>query len=159
MRYSIVFVIFAAFLLSSASAKSGECDCTGDTCECCEHVEFKEGSFNVNDTFCAQIQYLPAVYGVSFILKANKLILINETFSLENPDVCFGIGLGKGIEGCLDFTNLHFTRKDLSGCLAVGLSVLDYQLFTINFGCFDIHVPLKSPHLPPNKLNQIVLNN
>lgn len=66
-------------------------------CGCCEHIEVKD--LHINDTICVNITAIVSTLSLNIVVTLDGKVIFNDTESLENPDVCFGIPYIKKVRG------------------------------------------------------------
>ncbi|PRP85100.1 hypothetical protein PROFUN_07171 [Planoprotostelium fungivorum] len=142
MRAIFCVVLFLAITASVDSA----CSCSREamSCSCCEPVVI-DHVVHYNGSLCAEMDYLPAKMGVSLLLKAGSWVIVNKTFSLDEPSFCGGIGID-GFSGCVDFTDMKYSLTEFAGCVAVEVDVLGYKAVKTSLGCFDLKNPFVHTH-------------
>lgn len=126
-------------LLSLFVGAFSGCQCDKDDCGCCQHIEIDV--LGVNDTGCLNISYIPATIALSLTFSLDNDVLINETVSAMDPDVCLPIPVIKDfVDICFDFTNMKYTSTDISGCVAVAFTLFGVTVGSFGLGCFDLPI-------------------
>eukprot|EP00050_Salpingoeca_kvevrii_P000021 m.140044 g.140044 ORF g.140044 m.140044 type:complete len:209 (-) comp10007_c1_seq2:61-687(-) len=156
---ALVLCLVAASVLGAAGGaaqgSSAGCDCSGDECGCCAHVEAHE--VHLNDTLCANITVIPASLSLSVTISVDSHVLVNKTVSLEDPSFCVGVPyLKKFASLCVDFTNMTYSTKEVSGCVSVEIKLVDVRVGKWKLGCFSFPLmdgkPSMQLQLPPDAL-------
>jgi Domain of unknown function (DUF4773) len=150
-----------------AVGKACECDkAESDDCGCCAHVDIK--SLGINDEVCVNItcefydlstvhgcghcdcvssvtllwllpQDIPATVSLSITLSLDGKVILNETESALDPDVCVPIPvLDKLIDVCVKFFDMNVSKTHVSGCVKVEFTVLGFTVATVELGCFSV---------------------
>jgi hypothetical protein len=67
---------------------------------------------------------------------------------VEDPDICFQVPYIHVLGLCLDFTNMEYSKENVTGCVDLGAKVAGVQVVKIHLGCFDIPLLLANPGMP-----------
>lgn len=134
------------------------CDCEGDECGCCQHIEWSK--IHLDDNVCLNITYNPQQLSISLTLEIGKDVIFNKTLSAKNPDFCVDVPfLHKLASLCIDFSNLTVSNSQFSGCVEIEAKLLDITVEKAKLGCFDIHVlvdQVKAQVLAMKKLGKLL---
>eukprot|EP01121_Diplochlamys_sp_Union-15-3_P006092 TRINITY_DN1656_c0_g1_i2.p1 TRINITY_DN1656_c0_g1~~TRINITY_DN1656_c0_g1_i2.p1 ORF type:complete len:149 (-),score=11.31 TRINITY_DN1656_c0_g1_i2:28-474(-) len=140
MKLIVGILLFCILGLNSILAQESGCFCKADTCGCCEHIVLKV--LGINDSVCLDITYIPSEVGLSLTLWLDKLVLLNETVSLEDPDICLPIPVIDNLaDVCVKFYNMNITETQVKGCVELEFTLIDVDVGDFPLGCFDIDIP------------------
>ena len=147
----VVVLAAAAASFSWAASQVGElfgCHCpTDEFCHCCAHLKFNDSILRINDTVCAEIQYLPQPEDLELDLKLNGRKILDKKIDIKHlSKECVGIPyIKKAAEICADFTKINISDTELDACIDIDVEILKAKILDVHVGCFRLHIPHEVP--------------
>jgi len=135
----VLFAVSAWAHSSDVNNAAKNCECIGDDCGCCEHIDWSH--MGVNGTICTNVTYLRQDYGISVTVTYNAYTIFNETMSAKNPPpFCIGIPELEKIHAaaCVRLYDLSFTKERFHGCAKASISIYHMIHKSVNLGCWNI---------------------